>query len=116
MPVTLKGNLPLSPKLSTTAQSAFVLNELQTGTLISLAQLFDDDCIAIFNKYDVKTLKNDKVIITGTHMSNGLWSLPLKPPQHQANGILRTDKPNIGTPAQACRILSRLVGLISVVT
>jgi hypothetical protein len=93
MPVTLKGNLPLSPKLSSTAQSAFVLNDLQTGTLISLAQLCDDDCIAIFNKYDVKILKNDKVIITGTRMSNGLWSLPIKPPQHQANGVLRTDKP-----------------------
>jgi hypothetical protein len=38
-------------------------------------------------------LKNAKVIITGTRMSNGLWSLPLKPPQHQANGNLRTDKP-----------------------
>jgi hypothetical protein len=93
MPVTLKGNLPLSPELSPTAQSAFVLNELQTGTLISLAQLCDDDCIVIFTKYNVKILKNDKVIITGTRMSNGLWSLPLKPPQHQANGILRTHKP-----------------------
>jgi hypothetical protein len=46
MPVTLKGNLPLSPELSPAAQSAFVLNEFQTGTLISLAQLCDDDCIA----------------------------------------------------------------------
>jgi hypothetical protein len=93
MPVTLKGNLPLSPKLSSTAQSAFVLDDLQTGTLISLAQLCDDDCIAIFNKYDIKILKNDKVIITGTRLSDGLWSLPIKPPHHQANGVLRTDKP-----------------------
>ncbi len=51
MPVTLKGDLPLSPELSPAAQSALVLNELQTGALISLAQLCDDDCIAIFNKY-----------------------------------------------------------------
>jgi hypothetical protein len=93
MPVTLKGNLPLSPKLSSPAQSAFVLDDLQTGTLISLAQLFDDDCIAIFNKCNVKILKYDKVIIAGTRMSNGLWSLPIKPPHHQANRILRTDKP-----------------------
>jgi hypothetical protein len=92
MPVTLKGNLPLSPKLSSTAQSAFVLDDLQTGTLVSLAQLCDDDCIAIFNKHDVKILKNDKVIITDTRMSDGLWSLPIKPPHHKANGILRTDK------------------------
>jgi hypothetical protein len=66
IPVTLKGNLPLSPKPSFTAQSASVLDDLQTGTLISLAQLCDDDCIAIFNECDVKILKNDKVIITGT--------------------------------------------------
>jgi hypothetical protein len=94
MPVALKGNLPLSPKLSSTAQSAFVQDDLETGPLISLAQLCDDDdCIAIFNKYDVKILKNDKVIIAGTRMSDGLWSLPIKPPHHQANGVLRTDKP-----------------------
>ena len=93
MSVTLKGQLPLSKKLSATAQSAFVLEDLnlKTGTLISLAQLCDDDCIAIFNKYDLKILKNNEVIIEGTRMPSGLWSLPLQP-QHQANGILRTDK------------------------
>jgi hypothetical protein len=85
----------LSPK----AQTAFVLDDLQTGTLISLAQLCDDDCIAIFNKYDVRILKKDEIIITGKRMSNGLWSIPITsttadpPPVHQANGILRLDKP-----------------------
>jgi hypothetical protein len=94
MPVTFKGQLPLSTKLSSTAQSAFVLDDLQTGTLISLPQLCDDDCIALFTKYDVKILKQNEVIITGTRMPNGLWSLPiLATPSHQANGILRLDKP-----------------------
>jgi hypothetical protein len=101
MSVKLKGQLPLSKKLSSTAQSAFVLDDLKTGTLISLAQLCDDDCTAIFNKYDVKILKNDEIIINGTRMPNGLWSLPisdpsppqayippLKTPPHQANGML----------------------------
>jgi hypothetical protein len=36
MPVTLRGQLPLSKKLSSTAQTAFVLDDLKTGTLISL--------------------------------------------------------------------------------
>ena len=93
MPITVNGKLPLSDKLSSNAQSAFVLDDLKTGTLISLAQLCDDDCVAIFNKYDVKILKNNKIIITGTRMANGLWSLPITPPPHQANGILRTDRP-----------------------
>jgi hypothetical protein len=87
--------LPLSKnKLSPTAQYAFVLDDLQTGTLIYLAQLCDDNCIAIFNKYDAKILKNNEVIITGTRMPNGFWSLPILPAApHQVNGILRTDKP-----------------------
>jgi len=39
MQTQLKGILPLSTMLSQEAQSAFVLDELQTGTLISLGQL-----------------------------------------------------------------------------
>ena len=89
---TIAGQLPLSPHLSTTAQTALVLNDLKTGTLISLAQLCDDDCTALFTRYNVKIVKHDKVIITGNRMINGLWSIPIHPPTHQANGILRTDK------------------------
>jgi hypothetical protein len=101
MPTTRQDQLSLSPKLSSTAQSAFVLDNLKTGTLISLAQLCDDDCIAIFTRYDVKLLKNNKVLITGACMPNGLWSLPIGSAPlcstqtqtlHQANAILRTDK------------------------
>lgn len=90
----LQGQLSLSSKLSPSAQTAFVLDDLRTGTLISLAQLCDDDCIALFTKFDVKILKHNEVIITGKRMSNGLWSIPIvSPPSHQANGILRTDRP-----------------------
>ena len=94
MSSTLSGILPLSPSLSTKAQSAFVLNDLQTGTLVSLAQLCDDDCIALFTKHDVQIVKNNTVLITGTRTPAGLWSIPLDVPtlQHQANGILRLDK------------------------
>ena len=76
----IQGKLPLSKHLSDQAQNAFTLNDLKTGTLVSLAQLCDDDCIAIFSKYDVKILKNDHVIITGARMTNGLWSIPLETP------------------------------------
>jgi hypothetical protein len=94
MPTTQKGTLGLSNKLTTPAQTAFVLDDLKTGTLISLAQLCDDDCIAIFTKYDVQIVKDDQVIIKGQRMTNGLWSVPLtQNTTHQANAILRTDKP-----------------------
>jgi hypothetical protein len=86
------GILPLSPLLSDTAQKAFVLDDLRTGTLVSLAQLCDDDCLAVFSKFDVKIVKNQEIIITGTRTPNGLWSIPLHAPTHQANGILRLDK------------------------
>jgi hypothetical protein len=94
MPTTQQGVLRLSHKLSHSAQTAFVLDDLKTGTLVSLAQLCDDDCIAIFSKYDVKILKENQIIITGKHMPNGLWSIPLKQTVlHQANGILCSDQP-----------------------
>jgi hypothetical protein len=96
MPTTLQGQLLLSDKLSLPAQSAFVLDDLETGTLISLAQLCNaDDCVAIFSKYNVTLLKNNEIIIKGNRMPNGLWSLPFasNTPPHRANSILRTDKP-----------------------
>jgi hypothetical protein len=93
MPSTIRGKFPLSNHLSDTAQNAFALDDLKTGTLISLAQLCDHDCIAIFSKYDVNILKNDQVIITGTRQPNGLWSIPIRSSlSHQTNGILRTDQ------------------------
>ena len=98
MPSTVQGTLNLSKHLTPPAQSAFVLENLKTGSLISLAQLCDDDCIAIFTNYDVKIVKNRQVIITGRRESSGLWSIPITSNSsdtttHQANGILRTDKP-----------------------
>jgi hypothetical protein len=88
-----RGRLPLSPHLSTAAEEAFELDSLTTGSLVSLAKICDDDCIALFTKHDVKILKRDQVIITGKRMSNGLWSVPIgDPAPHQINGILRTDQ------------------------
>ena len=61
----LSGLLPLSPLLSHTAQRAFVLNDLCTTTLVSLTQICDDDCTAIFLKKDGKIVKNHEIIING---------------------------------------------------
>ena len=59
MRTTSVGQLPLSPFLSSAAQSAYVIDELQTGTLISLGQLCDDDVTAVFSKTAVNLLKNN---------------------------------------------------------
>jgi hypothetical protein len=65
MSFALYGILPLSPHLSTTAQSAFVLDGLRNQTLVSLAHLCDDDCVAIFTRFGVQILKHNTFLITG---------------------------------------------------
>jgi hypothetical protein len=87
------GTLPISKHLSNHAQDAFELDALKTGSLVSLAKICDDDCLALFSKHDVKIIKNDQVIITGKRIDNGLLSIPIVSSQsHQVNVILRTDK------------------------
>jgi hypothetical protein len=97
--------------LSPDAQHVFVLDNLPAGTLVSLGQLCDDDCIALFTKYHVSIAKHGKVLITGTRNSQtGLWQLDphqaqsSKEPQHQANGIInsRTTKQQLATYLHAC--------------
>jgi len=42
--------VPLAPALSKQAQQSHVLRHLSTGSLISIGNLCDDDCTAIFSK------------------------------------------------------------------
>ena len=70
----------MSNKLSSKAQSAHVENDINTGSLISMGQLLNDDCIAIFTKFDVKILKHNQVAITGLRdRTNGMCNIPLEP-------------------------------------
>ena len=72
--------VPLAPQLSESAQHGRVLNGLKTGSLISISQLCDDDCAAIFTKFNVKIIKDGNIIITGNRdPQNGLWNIPLVP-------------------------------------
>ena len=95
--------LQLSSKLYHKAQSAHIFKDITTGSLVSMGQLCNHDCVAIFTKYDVNILKHNQVIITGLQdWTNGLWNIPLGPcpstqqsptlsHPNQANGILRQD-------------------------
>ena len=49
----LRATLKMTKNKSPNAQSAHVLNYLTTGRLFSIKQLCDDNCIAIFTKFDV---------------------------------------------------------------
>ena len=76
----LQATFKISDKISSKAQSAHVFNYITTGPLISMGKLCDDNCIAIFNKFDAKILKHNQVIITGLRdHTNGLWNIPLEP-------------------------------------
>ena len=62
---TTRVNVPMAYELSQVATQGHIMNSLQTGTLISIGQLCDDNCAAIFSKYNCKIFKNGKIIIEG---------------------------------------------------
>ena len=48
--VTTRVNVQIASELSQVATQGQIMNSLQTGTLISIGQLCDDYCVAIFSK------------------------------------------------------------------
>ena len=57
--------VPMASELSKVATQGHIMTSLQTGTLISIGQLFDNYCVAIFSKYNCTIVKNGKIIIEG---------------------------------------------------
>jgi hypothetical protein len=79
MESSIRATVPLVATLSKKAQIGHIFDDL-TGSLISIGQLCDDDCIALFSKYHVDIIKDGKVIIKGKqNTTNGLWNIPLAP-------------------------------------
>ena len=77
---TKRATLQLSDSLSPQATTAHIFDDLKSGSLLSIGQLCDDDCIALFTKYNVHIYKNGQIIIDGKRDSrNGLWTIPLAP-------------------------------------
>ena len=92
---TIKGVLPLSSQLSTTAKEAHVFPHIKNALLISIGQLCDDHCIAIFDKKQLNVFKNNKNVLSGTRNTrDGLWDVPLQQNEIelQANMIIRKDQ------------------------
>ena len=54
---SLEGIEPLEKELSNNTKKAYVSDNLQIGSLVSLGKLCDDSCIAIFITYNMCTLK-----------------------------------------------------------
>ena len=91
--------VPLVKELSTKAKVGHIFDSLlqSGGSLISIGQLCNNDCVALFTKYDIKIYKDGKVIIVGEYNdTNGLWDIPLAPkptltpqPHHSANCAIK---------------------------
>ena len=72
--------VPLAKELSTQAKVGHIFDSLKSGSLISIGQLCDDDCVALFTKFNVNIIKDGKIIIVGKRNdANGLWNIPLAP-------------------------------------
>ena len=99
---THSGHLPLRAyNLAPTATRAHVFPHLRNASLLSLGQLCDDGCIAVFDKDKLEVFKDGTIVITGTrNQTDGLWDVNLNPPPPDptphpipsANAIIRKDK------------------------
>ena len=75
---TLSSTIPLSNKLSAKAKQAIVLPNLHSSSLISLGQLYDDDCKVILNKKELNVYKDKQVLLKGYQNSkDSLWDIPI---------------------------------------
>ena len=89
------GTMPLHNLLSLAAKEAKVLTGLSNSSLISIGQLCDDGCVAVFDKTKLRIYKNGQLVLTGTrNWTDGLWDIVIPQPNlhHSVNFITRHDK------------------------
>ena len=87
------GIFPLNNVLLKMAKTGNVLSGLTNSSLLSIGQLCDDDCLAVFSKYKLRIYKQGRLILTGTcNWTDGLWDVVLSQCQQSVNVIIRCDK------------------------
>ena len=69
-PTDRKAILILSKQLIDKAKVAFIFNELQSESLVSIRQLCDDDRIVFSSKFDVQIIKHNQILIKDWRMYN----------------------------------------------
>ena len=73
------GTIPLSKHLSEEAQTAMIIPNLKSASLISIGQLCDDGCTAVMDKKDLAVVKKNTVILRGKrNKMDGLWDIPIE--------------------------------------
>ena len=85
-----KAILPLPPELTPKAKTAFAFDDIKSGALLSIGQLCDDDCIAIFSKYNFKIKKMTKYLskVDGHQTDYGKYLLA-QPHNHRQKTTLQ---------------------------
>ena len=70
------------PSLPKAARHAYIMPDLQNGTLLSVGQMCDAGCLAYFDKSSAEIWYNQQLVLLGTRSGpNGLWYLV--PPNEQ---------------------------------
>lgn len=86
------GQLPIQANFSL---SSLVFPDLHSESLLSIGQLCDNDCLAIFDRYHLHVFKNNRCILKGyRNTKDGLWDVPFPSPQPTVNKmsyIIRQD-------------------------
>ena len=97
------GVLPLHNALSKKAQTTYTFPNLTNESLLSVGQICDDDCEVVFDKTNVKIIKNNNNIMQGRRSPyDKLFDIYLTPAKqventkstiyHKMNYIIRKDK------------------------
>lgn len=90
-----QGTLEISNKLSQLAQTATVLPELKSPSLISLGQICDNNCTIVLNKTNLIAAQTEKIkisvhkddiIMSGSrNKTNSLYDILIHPPKVQTD-------------------------------
>ena len=73
---TEKGYIPLHSSLNEAATQVKIIPQLTNSSFLSIGQLCDNNCLAIFHKKYLTIFKNNKVILQGIrNISDGLWDI-----------------------------------------
>ena len=88
---TLKGTITLNDSLPI---NSFLLPGMKNESLLSIGQLCDQGCIAMFTKNNLQIFQNNKKILHGRRNStDGLWDVPLQHKKQTINYVLQQNKP-----------------------
>ena len=84
------GKLPIHKDFSI---DTLVYSQLNNESLLSIGQLCDNDCVAIFEKHKLSIIKNGQLIMKGTrNWPDRLWDVPFpQDTEHNINYIIPRD-------------------------